>query len=196
MESRTDDVQHSWGGTCRWWTEALRNWTSMGVEFSGIWLDMNEASSFCDGSWCVVIFPLNWQVLTWHFSRPQWDRGGPHEHERSVLPSRNAGRSDHDLSRMVRVFTLQSSLFLTRANLNIVFCPSRLIDSYNSTISGPSGNITVNGVLTCNQTAASSMAKRGLGAAVESDISINTPPYAIHNGQLKFDKIEHTCEDH
>ncbi|KAJ7064072.1 glycosyl hydrolases family 31-domain-containing protein [Mycena amicta] len=33
-----------------WWTEALSNWSKEGVEFSGIWLDMNEASSFCDGS--------------------------------------------------------------------------------------------------------------------------------------------------
>ncbi|KAI0354754.1 hypothetical protein OH77DRAFT_1496667 [Trametes cingulata] len=32
------------------WTEALKNWTELGVEFSGIWLDMNEASSFCIGS--------------------------------------------------------------------------------------------------------------------------------------------------
>ncbi|KAI6124291.1 glycoside hydrolase family 31 protein [Pisolithus croceorrhizus] len=31
-----------------WWTEALMNWsTNGGVGFSGIWLDMNEASSFC-----------------------------------------------------------------------------------------------------------------------------------------------------
>lgn len=37
--------------TQSWWTEALRNWSSSGVEFSGIWLDMNEASTFCDGSW-------------------------------------------------------------------------------------------------------------------------------------------------
>ncbi|KAI5116414.1 hypothetical protein M0805_008490 [Coniferiporia weirii] len=36
--------------TQSWWTEALRNWSTSGVEFSGIWLDMNEASSFCDGS--------------------------------------------------------------------------------------------------------------------------------------------------
>ena len=36
--------------TQAWWTEALRNWTNQGVEFSGIWLDMNEASSFCTGS--------------------------------------------------------------------------------------------------------------------------------------------------
>ena len=33
------------------WTEALSNWSKSGVEFSGIWLDMNEASSFCVGSW-------------------------------------------------------------------------------------------------------------------------------------------------
>jgi len=38
-----------------WWTDALRNWSLSGVEFSGIWLDMNEASSFCDGSWYVPV---------------------------------------------------------------------------------------------------------------------------------------------
>ncbi|KAG1867601.1 glycosyl hydrolases family 31-domain-containing protein [Suillus tomentosus] len=32
------------------WTEGLRNWTEMGVEFSGLWLDMNEPSSFCSNS--------------------------------------------------------------------------------------------------------------------------------------------------
>ena len=31
--------------------EALRNWSQAGVEFSGIWLDMNDVSSFCDGPW-------------------------------------------------------------------------------------------------------------------------------------------------
>ncbi|KAF8634099.1 hypothetical protein AX15_001067 [Amanita polypyramis BW_CC] len=36
--------------TQSWWAEALQNWTNLGVEFSGIWLDMNEASSFCDGA--------------------------------------------------------------------------------------------------------------------------------------------------
>jgi alpha-glucosidase len=40
--------------TQSWWTEALRNWTAMGVTFDGIWLDMNEASSFCEGSWYVA----------------------------------------------------------------------------------------------------------------------------------------------
>ncbi|OSX68164.1 glycoside hydrolase family 31 protein [Postia placenta MAD-698-R-SB12] len=36
--------------TQAFWTEALRNWSQGGVGFSGIWLDMNEASSFCDSS--------------------------------------------------------------------------------------------------------------------------------------------------
>ncbi|KAG8221683.1 glycoside hydrolase family 31 protein [Butyriboletus roseoflavus] len=36
--------------TQAWWTEALKNWTELGVNFSGIWLDMNEASSFCSDS--------------------------------------------------------------------------------------------------------------------------------------------------
>ncbi|TCD60713.1 hypothetical protein EIP91_009634 [Steccherinum ochraceum] len=33
-----------------YWTEALTNWSRSGVDFSGIWLDMNEVSSFCQGS--------------------------------------------------------------------------------------------------------------------------------------------------
>ena len=37
--------------TQAYWTEALRNWSDLGVNYSGIWLDMNEASSLCIGSW-------------------------------------------------------------------------------------------------------------------------------------------------
>jgi len=37
--------------TQNWWGEALMNWSASGIEFSGLWLDMNEASSFCVGSW-------------------------------------------------------------------------------------------------------------------------------------------------
>ena len=33
------------------WTEAFKNWSNSAVPFSGIWLDMNEISSFCAGSW-------------------------------------------------------------------------------------------------------------------------------------------------
>ncbi|KAI0735986.1 glycosyl hydrolases family 31-domain-containing protein [Earliella scabrosa] len=33
-----------------YWAEALRNWSVQGVNYSGIWLDMNEVSSFCVGS--------------------------------------------------------------------------------------------------------------------------------------------------
>ncbi|KAG9311239.1 glycoside hydrolase family 31 protein [Chiua virens] len=45
-------VWPDWFGdnTLAWWTEALKNWTELGVDFSGVWLDMNEPSSFCDGS--------------------------------------------------------------------------------------------------------------------------------------------------
>ncbi|KAG2343401.1 glycoside hydrolase family 31 protein [Suillus weaverae] len=32
------------------WTDSLKNWSDMGVEFSGIWLDMNEPSTFCSYS--------------------------------------------------------------------------------------------------------------------------------------------------
>ena len=39
------------GSLAEWWGEAIRNWSSLGIEFSGLWLDMNEPSSFCDGSW-------------------------------------------------------------------------------------------------------------------------------------------------
>ncbi len=40
--------------TQAWWTGGLRNWSAGGIEFSGLWLDMNEASSFCTGSWYVL----------------------------------------------------------------------------------------------------------------------------------------------
>ncbi|KAI0364938.1 hypothetical protein BV20DRAFT_1039183 [Pilatotrama ljubarskyi] len=36
--------------TSAFWTEALSNWSHAAVDFSGLWLDMNEPSSFCIGS--------------------------------------------------------------------------------------------------------------------------------------------------
>ncbi|KAI0056891.1 hypothetical protein BV25DRAFT_1831780 [Artomyces pyxidatus] len=129
----------------QWWTEALTNWSTGGVEFSGLWLDMNEISSFCLGS-C------------------------------GTAPGA-------DLSNTSVPVTLPGD-------------PDSLVvdypEGYNSTISGTSGNITVNGTLTygagANATNVGGLAKRsilfkrGLGAAEESDVNLNAPPYAIHNG--------------
>ncbi|KAF7304057.1 Glycoside hydrolase family 31 protein [Mycena indigotica] len=117
-----------------WWTEALGNWSKEGVEYSGIWLDMNEASSFCDGSCGTGI----------------------------------------DISNTSVPFILPGE-------------PGNLVtdypEGYNSTISGPSGNITVNGTLTYGASAsANGLSVRGIGAGKQSGIEVNTPPYAIHNG--------------
>ncbi|KDR73230.1 hypothetical protein GALMADRAFT_251812 [Galerina marginata CBS 339.88] len=119
-----------------WWTESFRNWSNSGIEFSGIWLDMNEASSFCDGS-C---------------------------------------GTGADLSNTSVPFILPGE-------------PGNLVsdypECYNSTVSGPSGNITLNGTLTCHldtSTAAMTISKRGLGAGKQQNVDLNAPPYAIHNG--------------
>lgn len=123
--------------TQQWWTDALRNWSASGVEFSGIWLDMNEASSFCDGS-C---------------------------------------GTGADLSNTSVPFILPGD----PGNLVLAYP-----ECYNSTIFGPSGNITVNGKLTCrfNATQVSTLTanKRGLGAGQQKGVDLNVPPYAIHNG--------------
>ena len=59
-----------------------------------------------------------------------------------------------------------------------------MFSSYNATVSGPSGNITVNGTLTFGaEQISNTLVKRGLGAGDQGDIQINTPPYAIHNGE-------------
>ncbi|EJD47637.1 hypothetical protein AURDEDRAFT_61870, partial [Auricularia subglabra TFB-10046 SS5] len=124
--------------TAEWWTEALANWSQSGVEYDGIWLDMNEVSSFCDGS-C---------------------------------------GSGIDISNTTAPFVLPGE-------------PGNLVTNwpewydYNGTVSGPSGNITVDGELTCRATELKpkpELLRRGLGAANQTDIDINSPPYAIHNG--------------
>lgn len=58
--------------------------------------------------------------------------------------------------------------------------------SYNYTISGTSGNITVNGTLTYNATSLTTLSKRGIGAGKQTGVDLNTPPYAIHNGNLSM----------
>jgi hypothetical protein len=56
--------------------------------------------------------------------------------------------------------------------------------SYNATLHGRSGNMTVNGKSTCDLStlAGTALARRGVGAAAHPDVDVNTPPYAIHNG--------------
>ncbi|KZT24332.1 glycoside hydrolase family 31 protein [Neolentinus lepideus HHB14362 ss-1] len=122
--------------TQQWWTEGLRNWSEGGVEFSGIWLDMNEASSFCEGS-C----------------------------------GSNANLSN------------------TNAPFLLPGVPGNPVagypECYNDTVFGPSGNMTVNGTSTysCDtDESTGSLSKRGLGAANETGVNLNNPPYAIHNG--------------
>ncbi|GJE89296.1 glycoside hydrolase family 31 protein [Phanerochaete sordida] len=121
----------------QYWTEAMTNWSALGIEFSGIWLDMNEVSSFCVGS-CGT--GQDWSNTSLGFPLP----GDP--------------------------------------GMLITDWP----EGYNVTISGPSGNITVNGSLTYGAGGDASgdqgsLRKRGLGSAV-ADMDVNAPPYAVHNG--------------
>ncbi|KIK64044.1 glycoside hydrolase family 31 protein [Collybiopsis luxurians FD-317 M1] len=121
--------------TQQWWTEALKNWSDGGVEFSGLWLDMNEISSFCQGS-CGTGANLN-------------DTSVP-----SVQIPGTPGNPVTDYP-----------------------------ECYDASLFGPSGNITVNGTLTCtNGSALSGLSARGLGAGAQSGVNLNAPPYAIHNG--------------
>ncbi|KAF9067849.1 glycosyl hydrolases family 31-domain-containing protein [Rhodocollybia butyracea] len=111
--------------TQQWWTEALGNWSTGGVEFSGLWLDMNEISSFCTGS-CGTGADLN---------------------DLSIPPIAIPGTPGNAVTDYP--------------------------ECYNSAVSGPSGNITVNGALTCTNR---------LGAGGQPQANLNSPPYAIHDG--------------
>lgn len=129
--------------TQQWWTEALRNWSAAGIEFSGIWLDMNEASSFCDGSWLVLPISLNkpstnifmdWansqrnrsQHLQYQYSVPP--SGWPGQsHSRYVLGNLRQYIRDHQtlcrLSRMVSsiLFTKITAYWETKLRFDIVW---------------------------------------------------------------------------
>ncbi|OBZ71666.1 Alpha-glucosidase [Grifola frondosa] len=120
-----------------YWTEGLRNWSQGGIEFSGIWLDMNEASSFCTGS-CGT--GANLSNTSTPFLLPG-DPGNP-----------------------------------------ITDYP----EGYNATIWGPSGNITINGMLTFGNDSLKPkyalFERDDVEARDAPDVNLNTPPYAIHNG--------------
>ncbi|RPD56306.1 hypothetical protein L226DRAFT_469159 [Lentinus tigrinus ALCF2SS1-7] len=126
--------------TQAYWAEALRNWSDLGVNYSGIWLDMNEASSFCIGS-CGTGANLTAATIPDQF-----------------FPG-------------------------TPGNL-VTDYP----EGYNSTIWGPSGNLTINGMSTFGNDSVQAEhvdihTKRGLGEAAESGVNLNGPPYGIHNGE-------------
>ncbi|KAH9900330.1 glycosyl hydrolases family 31-domain-containing protein [Epithele typhae] len=121
------------------WSEAIANW-STSVNFSGIWLDVNEPTSFCAGS-CGTGANLSAATIpTSHFP------GEP--------------------GNMVTEYP----------------------EGYNSTLWGPSGNITINGTLTFGNNSADfpgvtfPPSKRSLGSADLPEGDLNAPPYAIHNG--------------
>jgi alpha-glucosidase len=128
-----------------WWKEALRNWTSLGVEFSGLWLDMNEPKSFCDGH-CP---PVN---------------GRPISSPSIVLPGEPG---------------------------NLV---TEYPEGYNAAVSGPSGNVTVNGSLTYGaglQTLDSNPSRDEDALSTTFTTPISEPLYAIHNalGDLSLQTI-------
>ncbi|KAK7679938.1 hypothetical protein QCA50_016884 [Cerrena zonata] len=119
-----------------YWTEALRNWSQSGVNFSGIWLDMNEAASYCEGS-CGT--GANWTNTSVPF----------------ILPG-------------------EPGMLVTNYP-----------EGYNSSIWGPSGNVSINGTLTFGNNvgpSTSSLSKRGLGVGGQTGLNVNKPPYTIHNG--------------
>ncbi|KAJ6533997.1 glycoside hydrolase family 31 protein [Mycena vulgaris] len=139
--------------TQQWWTESLKNWSDGGVEYSGIWLDMNEISSFCLGS-CGTGADLNNTAIP------------------VILPGDPGGE--------VTDYPEWQDYFAAHRRSS-TYC---LVDfSYNSSISGLSGNITVNGVSTCTNSSSlpPTFVKRSSGAKAEPGVNLNAPPYAIHN---------------
>lgn len=149
-----------------YWTEALTNWSRSGVDFSGIWLDMNECSSFCEGS-CGSDADLSNTTVPF------------------LLPGEPGNPVTDYPEGWVRAFFPESHILTAK------------FFRYNATVSGPSGNITVDGVPTFGAGSSSStLSKRGLGAGDQDGVQINMPPYAIHNGEsLRYLRSRQICVD-
>ena len=95
----------------------------------------------------------------------------PFSPERLAIPSRTILKGEkHHFTRHTETVPALPTL--------IHVCYAR----YNATISGPSGNITVNGTATFGAGAPPPLSKRGLGEAGLKGADVNNPPYAIHNG--------------
>lgn len=141
-----------------------------------VMLDFRPSAPFPHGLICLFL---------WLYSYRTWTRA-------SSFPA-------SDLIFVPRCYSV-----LTFKNTRAGFPGNEVTDypeGYNATISGPSGNITVNGIYTFNQTSnhtgAAAHGKRelmlrrgafvGIDAYVTSDAygpeEIDTPPYAIHNGE-------------
>lgn len=77
------------------------------------------------------------------------------------------------------------SILVGRLPLQRIDC---LLLSYNETLWGPSGNMTINGTSTnsCPPGTTETLSKRGVGAGGESNVNLTSPPYAIHNGQILY----------
>ncbi|KAF8879211.1 glycoside hydrolase family 31 protein [Gymnopilus junonius] len=135
----------------KWWMESLRDWYESGIEYSGLWLDKNEPTQFCDGS-C------------------------------------GTGANLTDIEERVPSPLILSGMAAFQRLQLITFLPNN--NSYNSTIFGPSGNITINGTITClpdvSPRASPSKARRpGTKKQLSSDAK--SPLYAIHNGNGRLE---------
>ncbi|EIW75706.1 glycoside hydrolase family 31 protein [Coniophora puteana RWD-64-598 SS2] len=124
-----------------WWTQAFQNWSDSGITFDGIWLDMNELSTFC-------------------------------------FYSCGTGANLSDIQPYVGATSVEG-----------------WPECYNDTLSGKSGNMTVNGTSTNSCASGSDSSSigpqkrmsivnrngRGVGAGDEPGVDLNSPPYAVHN---------------
>ncbi|KAI9437339.1 glycosyl hydrolases family 31-domain-containing protein [Lactarius indigo] len=126
-----------------WWREALRNWSSLGVEFSGLWLDMNEVKVL-----------LRWPLV---------------RRREGYAPT-----PDHP--------TRAATIILPGEPGNLV---TAYPEGYNAMISGPSGNITVNGSLTYGAGIDPAVSNKDGDANAPNTkhplAHSGEPSYAIHN---------------